>query len=64
VARIVRMWKAPAFLNPSETNSLEMVLVDSKVSYWVILFELCSFSCANWLGVCYCVLQYVELLIF
>jgi hypothetical protein len=30
--RIVRMWKAPAFLNPSETNSLEMVLIDSKVS--------------------------------
>ncbi|WJX95496.1 hypothetical protein P8452_76809 [Trifolium repens] len=28
--RIVRMWKAPAFLNPSETNSLEMVLIDSK----------------------------------
>jgi hypothetical protein len=31
--RIVRMWKAPAFLNPSETNSLEMVLIDAKVSY-------------------------------
>ncbi|KAK2444013.1 replication protein A 70 kDa DNA-binding subunit C [Trifolium repens] len=24
------MWKAPAFLNPSETNSLEMVLIDAK----------------------------------
>jgi hypothetical protein len=30
--RIVRTWKSPAFLNPSETNSLEMVLIDSKVS--------------------------------
>ncbi|KAK2397862.1 replication factor A protein [Trifolium repens] len=24
------MWKAPGFLNPSETNSLEMVLIDAK----------------------------------
>jgi hypothetical protein len=30
--RVVRMWKAPGFLNPSETNSLEMVLIDAKVS--------------------------------
>jgi hypothetical protein len=30
--RVVRMWKVPAFLNPSETNSLEMVLIDAKVS--------------------------------
>ncbi|WJX90499.1 Pyruvate dehydrogenase complex component E2 1 [Trifolium repens] len=28
--RVVRMWKAPGFLNPSETNSLEMVLIDAK----------------------------------
>jgi hypothetical protein len=32
--RIVRMWKAPAFLKPTETNSLEMVLIDSKVSFY------------------------------
>jgi hypothetical protein len=30
--RVVRMWKAPGFLNRSETNSLEMVLIDAKVS--------------------------------
>jgi hypothetical protein len=30
--RVVRMWKALGFLNPSETNSLEMVLIDAKVS--------------------------------
>jgi hypothetical protein len=30
--RVVRMWKAPGFINPSETNSLEMVLIDAKVS--------------------------------
>jgi hypothetical protein len=30
--RVVRMWKAPGFLNPSETNSLELVLIDAKVS--------------------------------
>jgi hypothetical protein len=31
--RVVRMWKTAGFLNPSETNSLEMVLIDAKVSY-------------------------------
>jgi hypothetical protein len=36
--RIVRMWKAPAFLKPDETNSLEMVLIDSNVSAWVSFF--------------------------
>jgi hypothetical protein len=30
--RVLRMWKVPAFLNPSESNSIEMVLVDEKVS--------------------------------
>ncbi|WJX10211.1 hypothetical protein P8452_00961 [Trifolium repens] len=28
--RVVRMWKAPGFLNPFETNSLKMVLIDAK----------------------------------
>ncbi|KAK2435390.1 replication protein A 70 kDa DNA-binding subunit [Trifolium repens] len=28
--RVVRVWKAPGFLNPSETNSLELVLIDAK----------------------------------
>jgi hypothetical protein len=30
--RVLRMWKVPSFLNPSESNSIEMVLVDEKVS--------------------------------
>jgi hypothetical protein len=30
--RVIRMWKVAGFLNPSEVNSLEMVLVDEKVS--------------------------------
>jgi hypothetical protein len=29
--RVLRMWKVPAFLNPTESNSIEMVLVDEKV---------------------------------
>jgi hypothetical protein len=29
--RVVRVWKVPAFLNPSESVSLEMVLIDEKV---------------------------------
>lgn len=28
--RVVRLWKVPGFLNPGQTNSLEMVLVDEK----------------------------------
>jgi hypothetical protein len=29
--RVARVWKGPAFLNPSESVSLEMVLIDEKV---------------------------------
>ncbi|KAK2397925.1 replication protein A 70 kDa DNA-binding subunit C [Trifolium repens] len=28
--RVVRLWKVPAFLNPSEYSSIEMVLIDEK----------------------------------
>ncbi|WJX11096.1 hypothetical protein P8452_01744 [Trifolium repens] len=28
--RVLRMWKVPGFINPSEPNSMEMVLVDEK----------------------------------
>jgi hypothetical protein len=31
--RVVRLSKVPAFLNPSEYGSLEMVLIDEKVSH-------------------------------
>jgi hypothetical protein len=31
--RVVRLWKVPAFLKPSEYSSLEMVLIDEKVGY-------------------------------
>ncbi|KAK2362138.1 SPX and EXS domain-containing protein [Trifolium repens] len=30
-ARILRLWKVPVFLNPTETSSIEMVLVDKKI---------------------------------
>ncbi|KAK2386984.1 hypothetical protein QL285_060815 [Trifolium repens] len=30
--RIVRIWKVHAFLNPSESSSIEMVLVDEKIN--------------------------------
>jgi hypothetical protein len=29
--RVLCMWKVPTFMNPSETNSIELVLVDEKV---------------------------------
>jgi hypothetical protein len=31
--RIARLWEVPAYLRPDVVNSLEMVLVDSKVCY-------------------------------
>jgi hypothetical protein len=36
--RIVCIWKVPAFLNPSESSSIEMVLVDEKVSFFMCQF--------------------------
>jgi hypothetical protein len=42
---VIRMWNVPTFLNPSETNTVELVFVDEKVSnnccYLVML--LCIF---------------------
>jgi hypothetical protein len=29
--RVVRVWEVPTFLNPLQTNSIELVLVDDKV---------------------------------
>ncbi|MCI25177.1 replication factor A protein [Trifolium medium] len=29
--RVLRLWKVPAFLNPCESSSIEMILVDEKV---------------------------------
>jgi hypothetical protein len=29
--RVLRLWKVPTFLNPSENGSMEMVLVDDQV---------------------------------
>jgi hypothetical protein len=34
---VLRLWKVPAFLNPAETSSIVMVLVDEKVSIWWFL---------------------------
>ncbi|WJX31669.1 hypothetical protein P8452_20074 [Trifolium repens] len=28
--RVIRMWKVPAFINPCEFNSIELVLIDQK----------------------------------
>jgi hypothetical protein len=30
-ARVLRLWSVPAFLNPKDNNSVEMVLIDEKV---------------------------------
>jgi hypothetical protein len=45
--RVIWLWKVPAFLNPCECSSLEMVLIDEKVSdfhynsflIWLYLIE-------------------------
>jgi hypothetical protein len=36
--RVLRLWKVPAFLNPSQTGTMEMVLVDQKVIVVVSLY--------------------------
>jgi hypothetical protein len=51
--RIVRLWKVPSFVNPSESISLEMVFVDEKViliifklvNYYFIYFKSYCFWC-------------------
>jgi hypothetical protein len=35
--RVLRMWEVPSFLNPEQPNSIEMVLIDEKVSKLFIL---------------------------
>jgi hypothetical protein len=41
--RVLRMWKIPAFLNPSNPSSIEMVLIDGKVRF-VNSFKFCVSS--------------------
>jgi hypothetical protein len=38
--KVIRLWKVPAFLNPCESSSLELVLIDEKVSdlYYVVSY--------------------------
>jgi hypothetical protein len=38
--RVIRLWKVPAFLNPCESSSLELVLIVEKVSdlYFVVSY--------------------------
>jgi hypothetical protein len=52
--RVVRLWKVPAFLNPSEYGSLEMVLIDEKVSIYLIFFMLCFLVNFHPFGVVFC----------
>jgi hypothetical protein len=42
--RVLRLWKVHAFLNPTETSSIEMVMVDEKVSIWLCLFFCFKFN--------------------
>ncbi|KAK2397209.1 replication protein A 70 kDa DNA-binding subunit C [Trifolium repens] len=49
--RVLKLWKVPAFLNPAETSSIEMVLVDEKggkihasIRKQLFLAEVCSHS--------------------
>ncbi|KAK2386667.1 eukaryotic translation initiation factor 4E-1 [Trifolium repens] len=34
--RVLRLWKIPSFLNPSEISSIEMVLIDEKIMFQAI----------------------------
>jgi hypothetical protein len=36
--RVLRLWKVPAFLNPSEISSIEMILIDEKVLILCIVY--------------------------
>jgi hypothetical protein len=40
--KVLRLWRVPAFFNHSETNSVEMVLIDHKVClmYDVLIYVL------------------------
>jgi hypothetical protein len=52
--RILRLWKVPAFLNPTETSSIEMVLVDKKVTIIItIFFVINSCFCFYWKFACW-----------
>jgi hypothetical protein len=42
--RVLRLWKIPSFLNPSEISSIEMVLIDEKVSLVFIYCLCCLFG--------------------
>jgi hypothetical protein len=42
-ARVIRLWKLPAFINLCESNLLELVLIDEKVSYFYCAVMFCSF---------------------
>jgi hypothetical protein len=37
---VIHLWKVPAFLNPCESSSLELALIDEKVSdlYFVVSY--------------------------
>jgi hypothetical protein len=40
--KVLRLWRVPAFFNHSETNSIEMVLIDCKV--WLKFKLFCVFD--------------------
>jgi hypothetical protein len=52
--RVVRLWKVPAFLNPSEYSSLEMVLIDEKVCY--LFHPVFDFLSREFTSIWWCVL--------
>jgi len=36
--RVLRLWKVPSFKNPEQAISLEPVLVDEKVSFFLLYY--------------------------
>jgi hypothetical protein len=52
--RVLRLWKVPAFLNPSDSSSLEMVLVDEKVSIFYMSVSCILVTCYgyNFIYIC------------
>ncbi|MCH91194.1 replication factor A protein [Trifolium medium] len=40
-ARVLRFWKIPTFLNPRETSSIDMVLLDESTNYpYKLIFQM------------------------
>jgi hypothetical protein len=42
--RVARMWQGPSFLKPDQANTVEMVLIDEKVNFFICSSIMFAFS--------------------